>query len=491
MPDANTPPLQYRRTIDDLPGPRPLPLVGNLLQMDRRRIHRTVERWIRAYGPMLRFKVMDRTIVVVADYQLVAQLMRERPGAFRRNQGGVQIMKELKIAGVFTAEGDDWRRQRKLVMRGLNAEVVRNFYPTLVRMTERLCTRWKAAVRAGRPVDVHRDLKAMSLDVIVAVAMGFDIDALGRDGNGLQRDIDNLFRRLGARMAATFPHWRKFRLAADREADAAAGRIEQAVREFIAQARARLAADPQLRARPANMLEAMIVASEEEGSDFTDQELIGNAITSVVGGEDTTANSIAWMVNHLVQHPDALAGLRAEVDGVLGGEPVARAWESMTRLPYLEAVHNESQRLRSVAPLFGLVSNVDCVLGDTFIPKNTPIFASTVAAGWDAAQFPDPQAFRPERWLFDEKPAESDDPLRKLFPFGGGPRLCPGRFLALTEIKAVVAMLVRNFELEFDPSAPPVDELLNFFMVPSGVPVRLKLRADAAQPAATEAACAV
>jgi cytochrome P450 len=470
------PELKYTRTIADLPGPKPVPLFGNLLQMDKRRIHRTMEKWMQKYGDIFRFKVFGTTVVVVSDYTVVAGMLRERPATFRRNQGGVNIMKELKIAGVFTAESDDWRKQRKLVMRGLNAEVVRNFFPTMVTMTERLMLRWKAAVEAGKPVDVHRDLKAMSLDVIVAVAMGFDIDALRSDGNILQRDIDNLFRRLGARFAAIFPYWRRVRLPADREADASAARIEQRVKEFIGEARERLRQQPALRQKPSNMLEAMIVACEDEGSNFTDEELIGNAITSVVGGEDTTANSIAWMVNTLARHPEAAASLHAEVDRVLGGAPLIGDWDKLTQLPYLEATHNESQRLKSVAPLFGLVSNVDCVVADTFIPKDTSVFASSLGASLDEAHFPQRELFKPERWIFEEKPDEADDPMRKLFPFGGGARLCPGRFLALTEIKMVVAMLMRNFELEFDTTAPPVDELLNFFMVPSAVPVRLKLR---------------
>lgn len=470
-------PLKYSRTIDELPGPKPSPFFGNLLQLDRKRIHVTIENWIREHGPIFRFKILSHNVVVVSDYAVVSSLLRERPAGFRRHQAGVTIMKELKIDGVFGAEGEAWRRQRKLVMRGMNAEVVRNFFPTMVSMTERLMQRWKTALEAGRPVNVHRDLKAMSLDVIVALAMGFDLNSMDTDGNQLQRDIDGLFVRLGQRMNAIFPHWRHFRLPRDRDADASAGRIEFAVTEFIQKTRERIAQNPQLRQKPGNMLEAMIVASEEEGNDFTDQELIGNAITAVLGGEDTTANSIAWLINNLVQNPAAAARLAAEADAVLGEDRFIQDWDKLAQLPYLDAAHNESQRLKSVAPVFGLVSNEECVVADTYFPKNTVVFASAVGASFDENHFPQSSRFLPERWIFAEKPDEGDDPNRKLFPFGGGTRLCPGRFLALTEIRMVIAMLMRNFELEPDPKALPVREVMNFFMVPSGVPVRLKLRA--------------
>jgi cytochrome P450 len=468
--------LSFSRTIADLPGPKPLPIVGNLLQLGGRQIHLTFEKWIRKYGSAFRFSVLGTPVLVISDHAVVTRILRDRPSAFRRSTGGVNIMKELRIAGVFTAEGDDWRNQRKLVMRSLNAEVVRNYFPNMVRLTERMLVRWKTALQNGQQVDLHRDLKAMALDTIVGIAMGYDLDALNNDGNQLQTDIDNIFQALGRRSAALFPFWRYFRLPVERAADESAAAIEKRVSEFIQKTRERMAQEPHLRLKPSNMLEAMIAACDDADSNFTDQELIGNAITSVVGGEDTTANSIAWMINQLAQNPEAAAKLTAEVDAVLGDDPLVDDWEKMSHFPYLEATHNESQRLRSVAPANAVISNADCVVDDILVPKDTTIILSSIGAGLDESHFPQRDSFLPERWIFDEKPDEADDPMRKLFPFGGGARLCPGRFLALTEIKIVVSMLMRNFELEPDRDAPPIKQIMNFFMVPSSVPVRLKLR---------------
>jgi cytochrome P450 len=468
--------VKYSRTLADLPGPRPLPVIGNLLQLSHRQLHLTIEKWIREFGPVFRFTVLGTSVLVVSDHNVVNNVLRKRPDVFRRNTTVVDIMKELKINGLFGAEGDPWRRQRKLFMRGLSPDVVRNYFPKMVHKTERLLHRWKTALEGGRQVDLHRDLKAVALDTIVGVAMGYDIDALNNDGNQLQRDIDNIFQTLGRRNAALFAYWRHFRLPADRAADRSAAGVEAKVAQFIKDTRERMRQQPELHSRPSNMLEAMIAASEEPDSGFTDQELIGNAISSVVGGEDTTAQSIAWMVNLLAQHPAAAARLAAEADAVLGDAPLLTQWEKLNHLPYLEATHNESQRLRAVSPAISVISNVECVVAETLIPKNTPIVASTNGASLDEAHFPQTGLFRPERWIFEQRPAENADPMRKLFPFGAGRRLCPGRFLALTEIKMVVSMLMRNFELEFDTAAPPIKQLMNFFMVPSAVPVRLKLR---------------
>lgn len=473
---GNVDELNYSRTIADLPGPKGLPFLGSALKMTGRQWHLTLAQWVREFGPMFQVSVPGGSMVVVSDRATAGMLLRERPDGFRRIGGLKTIMNELNIGGVFTAEGDDWRKQRKLVMGGLNAEVIRNFFPKMSLMAERLLQRWKTALAEGRRIDLRRDLKAFALDVTVGIAMGHDLDVVNHDGSQLQHDVDNMFQRLGSRSFALFPYWRYFKLPADREADKSAANIEQTVAGFIRNTRERMEQQPHLRQKPTTMLEAMIAASDDPESDFTDQELISNAILSVIGGEDTTANSMAWMINLLAQNPATATALAAEVDAVLGDATLAHDWEAMKQFPYLEAAHNETQRLRTVAPFIGIVSNTDCVVADTFIPKNTGIVISTSGEGLDEAQFPQNDTFRPERWIFDQKPQKEDDPVRKLIPFGDGARLCPGRFLALTEIKLVISMLVHNFELEFDTHAPPIQQVMNFFMGPSAVPVRLKAR---------------
>lgn len=473
--------LKYARTIADLPGPKGLPLVGNALSMTGRQWHLTLARWIREFGPMFQVRVPGGAMVVIADRATAGTMLRERPEQFRRTGGLKTVMNELNISGVFTAEGDDWRRQRKLVMGGLNAEVIRNFFPKMSAMAERMLLRWKTTLAEGRQVDLRRDLKAFALDVTVGLAMGHDLDVVNHDGSPLQHDVDNMFQRLGARSFALFPYWRHFKLPADREVDQSAENIEQAVIGFIRNTRERMALQPELREKPTNMLEAMIAASDDPDSDFTDQDLISNAILSVIGGEDTTANSMAWMINLLAQYPAAAAAAAAESDAVLGSEPLVRDWELMKQFAYIDAAHSETQRLRTVAPFIGIVSNADCVVADTFFPKNTAFVVSTTAEGLDEAQFPDNDSFQPERWIFDHRPQKEENPVRKLLPFGDGPRVCPGRFLAMTEIKLVISMLLHNFELEFDTHAPPIQQVMNFFMGPSTVPVKLKLRNVAGQ----------
>lgn len=478
QPDADNP-----RRVADLPGPRAWPLVGNSLQIESLQFHRTLEDWAQQYGSMYKFRAGGRTMVVVSDNALIANLLRDRPEALRRTTRSSRALEEMGTAGLFTAEGEEWRKQRKLVMRGLTPAVIHAFFPTVVAMTERLRLRWTRAVQEGRRVDLLRDLKAYALDVAIGLSMGQDINALEHDDNPLQRDVEQVFYRVARRLTSPFPYWRHFKLPVDRAADACVERIGLAVAGFVAEARKGLAAHPERRTKPTNMLEALIVARDEADSGFTDQHVIGNAVTMVFAGEDTTSNTIAWLLEFVSRHPEAAAKVVAEADAVAAGQSVLQDFAGLERFPYLDAATTEAMRLKPVAPILGMETNREMEIGGVLMPAGTMMLAGLRHSARKAMSIPEPEIFRPERWLHEStgqggtaSSDAGDDPNRKLFPFGGGPRFCPGRYLAMVEVKMVMSMIARNFVLTHDGSAAPVRELFTFTMTPSALPVSLALR---------------
>ena len=463
------------RRVADLPGPKGVPVLGNMLQIESLQFHRVLEDWAREFGPMYKFRMGRKAIVVISDNTLIANLLRDRPDALRRSSRTSRILSELGTSGVFTDEGDEWRKQRKLVMRGLTPEVIKRFFPTMVSMTERLRLRWLKAVTEGRPVDVLRDLKAYALDITIGLAMGQDINALEHDDNPLQRDIEEIFYRVARRMTSPFAYWRYFKLPVDRAADANAERIGHAVRGFIAQTRQELEAHPERRSKPSNMLEALLIARDEPDSEFTDEHVIGNAVTMVFAGEDTTSNTIAWLLSFAARHPQVASAIANETDAILGDHRVLQDFAGLEQFHYTDAATNEAMRIKPVAPVLGLETNKEMMVGDLLAPPGTLVLACLRHSGELTNEFPEPDTFRPERWLGDSALA-GDSPTRKLFPFGGGPRFCPGRFLAMAEVRMVTSMIARNFTLSYDQDAPPIKELFTFTMTPSALPIKLTLR---------------
>lgn len=465
-----------QRQLADLPGPKGALLMGNVRDINRQPFHLVLENWGREFGPLYRFRLLRRPFMVTSDREIIAGLLRDRPDPIRRSIRTAEMLEEVGTRGLFTAEGEEWRRQRKLVMRALTPEVIHNFFPNLTMMTERLRKRWQDALDAGKPVDLLRDMKAYTLDVTIGLAMGQDINTLEGEDNPLQRDIEFLFKRVAKRLTSPFTYWRVplLKRAVDREADAAAARVQSAVFGFIAESRQCLARHPERRLKPTNMLEALIVACDEPGSGFNDATVVGNAITMVFAGEDTTSNTSAWLIDFLARHPQAAAAMAAESDAVLGGAAVLSDYHLLDQMHYIDAATREAMRLKPVAPFMAAEPVRDIVVGDVAVPAGTVIFLLLRQSAERNSGLDRPELFQPERWLAQAS-ERGDDPARKLMPFGGGPRFCPGRYLAMAEIKMAMSMLIKNFTLEALPGGPP-SETFTFTMTPSTLPVRLRAR---------------
>jgi cytochrome P450 len=193
-------PGQPLRAVKDLPGPRGLPLLGNLLQIDIARAHTIMQRWADAIGPIYRFRIAHRDVVVISDTELINEVLRDRPGGFRRRKLIQEAMLELGIDGVFSAEGLDWRRQRKLAMHALNTSHLRDFFGRLDAVTARLQRRWERAAASGERIDAQRDLMRFTVDVTTGLALGNDLNTLEKEGDTIQRHLDKVFPALARRL---------------------------------------------------------------------------------------------------------------------------------------------------------------------------------------------------------------------------------------------------------------------------------------------------
>ncbi|MGQ0648037.1 MAG: cytochrome P450 [Gemmatimonadaceae bacterium] len=474
---AATPETLVRRSIADLPCPTGLPIVGNLLQIDLARFHLKLEEWAREYGPLMTYRMGPKTIVLIADRELNEQILRARPEDFRRASTLEPIFAEMGVAGVFSAEGKAWRPQRRLTMEALSHRNLKGFYPTLESVARRLRARWERKAAAGATLDLAEELKRFTVDVTTSLAFGVDTNTIEQqEGEDLlQRKLGLVFPAFSRRLFALIPTWRWVRMPRDRRLDRALAELREWLSAHIADARKRLDADPDRAEHPANFLESMIASRDAEGRPFSDDVIFGNAMTMLLAGEDTTAYTLVWAVHQLCDAPEAVARLRHEADALLGGEPMAPDIATADRLAYAGAVANEAMRLRPVAPFLVLEANRDVVVGDVAIPQGTWVSLLTRLPAIDSRHFAAPDEFRPERWMGEGATRGAHEPSAHI-PFGSGPRICPGRTLAMLEMKVVLSMLFTGFDVERVGEARDVTELFAFTMAPQGVRVRLRLR---------------
>ncbi|MCY7306834.1 MAG: cytochrome P450 [Rhodoferax sp.] len=484
------------RELKHLPGPRGWPFVGNLLQLDRSRVHLTVEQWAQQYGSLFQIKLGPTRFLVVADHAAIATILRDRPDGFRRPPRLEIIWREMGLAsGVFGANGEAWRRQRRMVMAGFDPAHVRAYFPALQRVAGRLCSRWQQAAQSGAEIDLQADLMRFTVDAISGLAFGRDTNTLQSDEDVIQRHLDKIFPAVARRMLAPFPYWRHVRLPADHRLQADVRAVNLAVQGFVADARRRLHAEPALLERPSNLLEAMINAADQPGSGMDDADVAGNVLTMLLAGEDTTANTLAWLLHLLHDNPLALALVRDEVDRCCAPSDVSAgvSLEQLDQLEFVEACIHETMRLKPVGPLNVVQALRDTQVADVRVPARTMVWCVMRHDTLNQAYFDQALQFEPQRWLdWGQGNRAASAAKRVSMPFGAGPRVCPGRFLAMLEMKLVVAMLFRNFDIGQIGVAHGGSprEHLSFTMAPVGLRMQLHPRdaAGARKPAAVAGA---
>ena len=478
------PSLGVVRNYEDLSGPRGLPFFGNGLQFEAPRLHQQFEQWSREFGPMFKLKAPKRRMLVVGDHKLVAGVLRDRPDAFSRSDRLQEMWTELGLQpGVFGANGDMWKRQRRMVMAGFDPAHIKRYYLTMVAVSQRLSARWRNAAASGQTVELQSDLMRFTVDTIAGLAFGAHVDTLGSDGDVIQKHLDQIFPALFQRLTSALPVWRWLPSAADRRLVQSVQQVNREVDAFVVEARARLEADPARRAAPPNLLEAMIVAADEPASGIDDKQVAGNVLTMLLAGEDTTANTLAWMLYLLWNNPATLALAVAEVQRVVG-DNFNPSLEQMTQLDYVEACAHETMRLKPVAPILPLQTRHEVMIGDVRVPEGVIVINLMRRDSVSDEHIPNASAFEPERWMVygATASASATSAKRISMPFGAGPRICPGRYLAMLEIKLAIATILRDFDIiALDtPDGGPAQELMQFTMAPVGLRMRLRAKVPVA-----------
>ncbi|HWN72399.1 MAG TPA: cytochrome P450, partial [Solirubrobacterales bacterium] len=183
--------------------------------------------------------------------------------------------------------------------------------------------------------------------------------------------------------------------------------------------------------------------------ELTDYEIRSELLTLVLAGHETTANSLAWAWERLVRSPDAYERLRSAVRD-----------DAPDRADVIEQTIVEGMRIRPVIPMIGRRVKVPWQLGDYGVPADTPVLMSILLLHHREDLYPEPFAFRPERWL-DRKPGTYE-----WLPFGGGIRRCLGAALAMAEQRVVLEAMARRLDLVAADPEPERALHRNVTMIP-------------------------
>lgn len=319
---------------------------------------------------------------------------------------------------VLLLEGREHLARRKLMLPPFHGERMRSYEAIMREATEQAICSWPE----GQPFAIHPYMQAITLEVILEAVFGVSDQARA----------ERLRERLPMLLGETSSVALQFRLLL-------AGRLERGdpmarLREISASIDELLLAeiadrrsDPSLDERE-DILSLLIAARFEDGGAMSDRDLRDQLITLLLAGHETTATGLAWTFDLLLRHPAALARLTAEVDA---GEDA-----------YLRAVVSESLRLRPVVPLAGRRLASELQVGDSSLPAGTDVTPAIWLTHTRADLYPEPFAFRPERFL------EAAPSGYGWIPFGGGIRRCLGASFAEMEMRVVLETILRQSTLE-------------------------------------------
>ncbi len=462
--------IQYK----DLPGPKGAPIVGSAFQLDIHNMHNQIENWSKEYGGVFQLNVMNKDITCITDPKVYQHILRDRPDKYIRMSKMDRIIREGGVHGVFNAEGEEWSLHRKIVAKGLDVKHQKEFFPNMLVTLERLYHKWKRNADNGDIIDIQQDFLRFTVDITTSMAFGVDMNTLEEKGGVIQNHMEKIFPMIFKRMNQPIAWYRLFKSKADRAYEKAIEEVFKLVAEFIQAGRKQLAERPELREQPENLLQAILVAAEEEGEEFTDEQVRGNLMTILMAGEDTTAHTMAWATYLLAQRDDIQEELRSEADEVLGEDKWFIDHSLQHKFPYIEGVTNETMRIKPVAPMLIFEPTQDVEIEGYAFKSGAHILVQTRAGAMNDEFFTAAQEMNPRRWMKASKcPVHNMDAFA---PFGGGPRYCPGRNLAYLEIKMVFAMLFKNFNLEMVTKPQDVREIMAFTMMASPFEVKLTHR---------------
>ena len=224
------------RPFTTLPGPRGLPLVGNLLQLKVTQLQTILEQWADTYGPLYTFRLGRKPVVVLAAPDLIQAVLRQRPETFRRMDVIARVLEDVGGDGLFAAEGTAWRRQRRVVMPALSLPHVRQFFPILTAATAGLKTQWDRAAHTGEVVDMPAVLLRYTVEVITRVTFGDDLPHALAD---LPQHLGQILALINRRIMAPWPVWQVLTRPADRAVERAIAALRTALTTALAQRRAR------------------------------------------------------------------------------------------------------------------------------------------------------------------------------------------------------------------------------------------------------------
>lgn len=442
-------PIEAPRAPRLPPGPR-----GRIVQTVRymRSPWERTKSLFEQYGDAVFFPSFNGDVVLTRDPEHVRALYTLDATQFE--VFGTELFEPVIGRGsMLLLNGEEHRRERKLLTPPFHGARMKAYGRLMCDLARAECERW----RVGETFDFHLAVQSVSMRVILRAVFGVADPAE-------MAELERLVTRFMAKMNPAmlfFPVLQR-RFFGLSPFDRFLALRDELDGHLMAQVRARRGQPPS-----EDILSLMLAARYEDGEAMTDRHVRDELLTLLLAGHETTALGLAWLFDFLTRDASLLQRVRAELDS-LGPDPEP---EQLAQAPLLEACCYEALRIRPVVNETFRLLRAPLAMGEWQLPSRTLVAASVVGLHFNPRVYPEPERFRPERFL------ERKHGPFEFLAFGGGVRRCLGAAMAQYEMKMVAATILRHAKLEATTPAPPRAAFRGLTMGPvGGVPLRLAAR---------------
>lgn len=403
-----------------------------------------MDRLHRDHGDISLMKIFNEQAYDLMSPELVREALITQSEHLVRWQRGVEVFADALGQNVLTTEGALWQRQRRMLMPAFTPKRVAGYAALMVQAGHQGLNALAQAPSREHQMDTVWN--RMTIEVILRTLFG---EARPGEADAAMHATQVLSATAFNEMfwPVTLPDW--LPLPGKAAKRAALRTLRQLINGRIEE---RLA---QAQPTSTDLLGQLLALRDDDGQALSRQEVFDQCVVTFQAGHETSSTALLWWSALMARHPEAQARARQEVRSLLGHRDPAA--DDMPQLPWLSATLKEAMRLYPpVAALMTRRTTAPLTLGGWAIPKGAMLRITPWVLHRDARTFPEPQVFRPERFM---APAEAP-PKGAYIPLGLGPRVCLGQHFAMLEMTLLAAMMLQRFELRWpEGAAEPVPEM--------------------------------
>ncbi|KAJ6962629.1 flavonoid 3'-monooxygenase CYP75B137-like [Populus alba x Populus x berolinensis] len=432
------------------PGPRGLPLIGNLASLDPD-LHTYFAGLARTYGPILKLQLGHKLGIIVSSPNLAREVLKDHDITFA-NRDVPDVARIAAYGGsdiAWSPYGPEWRMLRKVcVLKMLSNSTLDSVYELRRREVRNIISYIYG--KPGSLINVGEQTFLTILNVVTSMLWGGTVpgEERGRLGAEFRRVVADMTELLGApNISDFFPALARFDLQGlVKKMSGLAPKFDQIFDRMIEKQSSVDALGDRAGASSKDFLQFLLKVKDEGDvkTPLTMTQIKALLMDMVVGGSDTSSNAIEFALAEVMNKPEVMRKAQDELDRVVGEDDIVEE-SHIRKLPYLHAIMKESLRLHPVLPLLiPHCPSETCTIGGFSVPKGARVFVNVWAVHRDPSIWENPMEFKPERFLNSKFDYSGSD--FNYFPFGSGRRICAGIAMAERMFLYFLATLLHSFD---------------------------------------------